>query len=116
MEEDQVENDRSLGTEDKKWQDEGPEASKLQINMQTATNQLQFDLKEAESNLDKPSTLSLDSKEDSKFQENDMIVRSHDLELSLDKYKINAQEVLSGEFNATHTKKYVNPTTFRHTL
>ncbi len=58
----------------------------------------------------------MDSKEDSDFQESDMSVRSHDLDLSLDEYKSNAQEVSSGEFDATHSKKYINPTTLRHVL
>ena len=37
MEEDQAENDWSIDTEDNEWQDEGREASTLQINMNTAT-------------------------------------------------------------------------------
>ncbi len=45
-----------------------------------------------------------------------MSVRSYDLDLSLDEYKSNAQEVSSGEFDAIHSKKYANPTTFRHAL
>jgi hypothetical protein len=45
-----------------------------------------------------------------------MSIRSHDLDLSLDEYERDAQEVSSGEFDATHSKKYLNPTTFRHAL
>jgi hypothetical protein len=60
--------------------------------------------------------LSSDSKEGSEFQENDISVCSHDLDLSLKEYKSDAQEVSSREFDPTHTKKYVNPTPFWHTL
>ena len=77
--------------------------------MNMATNQLQFDSEGAE-------ILSLDSKEDKKFQEKDTSVCSHDSDLSLDKYKSNDLEVSSGELDATHTKKYVNPRTFLHAL
>ncbi len=41
---------------------------------------------------------------------------SHGIDLSQKEYKSNAQKVSSREFDATHTKKYVNPTTFRHAL
>jgi hypothetical protein len=109
MEEDRSADNQSTGTEENEWHDEGREASTLQKNMNTATVQLQLDLDGAE-------ILSSDSEEDSNFQESDMSVRSHDLDLSLDEYESDAQEVSSGEFNATHSKKYVNPTTFRHAL
>ena len=109
MEEDQVETNWSTGMEDNEWQDEGQEASTLQKNINMATDQLQFDSEGAE-------ILSSDSKEDSKFQEKDMSVHSHDLDLSLEEYKSDAQEVSSGEFDTTHTQKYVNPTTFQHAL
>ncbi len=52
----------------------------------------------------------------SDFQENDMSIRSEDLDLNLLNYESNAQEVLSGEFNAAYVKKYVNPKTFLHAL
>ena len=45
-----------------------------------------------------------------------MSIRSHDLDLSLDEYERDAQEVSSGELDATHSKKYLNPTTFGHAL
>ncbi len=54
--------------------------------------------------------------EGSNFQENDMSIRSDDLDLNLQDYTGNAQEVLSGEFNAAHVKKYANPKTFLHAL
>jgi hypothetical protein len=77
--------------------------------MNTTTVQLQLDS-------DGTEILSSDSEEDSEYQESDMSVRSHELDLSIDDYESNAQEVSSGEFNATHSKKYVNPTTFRQAL
>ncbi len=93
-------NMRTIGsTEENKWHKERREASTLQANMNTATVQLQ-----------------VESKESSKFLESDMSVPSRDLDLSLDEYKSDTQEVSSGEFNAIHSKKYVNPTTFWHAL
>ena len=99
MEEDQSEDDWSMGTEENKWHKEGQEASTLQTNMNTATVQLQ-----------------VESKEGSKFLESGMSVPSHDLDLSLDEYKSNAHEVSSREFDAIYSKKYINPTTFRQVL
>jgi hypothetical protein len=46
MEEDQSAKDRSMGTEENEWQEEGREASTLQTNMNTATVQLQVESKE----------------------------------------------------------------------
>jgi hypothetical protein len=110
MEEDQSADDQSRGTEENEWHNKEREASTLQTNMNTATVQLQLDS-------DGTGILSSDSKEDSEFQESNMSVRSHELDLSLDDYESNhAQEVSSGEFDATHSKKYVNPTTFRQAL
>ncbi len=105
----QTSNSSAVVTEENEWHEEGREASTLQTNMNTATVQLQLDLDVAE-------ILSSDSKEDSEFQESDMSVRSYDLDLSLDEYESDAQEVSSEEFNAIHSKKYANPTTFRHML
>ncbi len=99
MEEDQSAEDRSGSTEENEWHKEGREASTLQANMNTVTVQLQ-----------------VENEEGSKFLESDMIVPSHDLDLSLDEYKGDAQEVSSGEFDAIHSKRYVNPMTFRHAL
>ncbi len=45
MEEDQREDDRSMGTEENEWHKEGREASTLQTNMNTATVQLQVESK-----------------------------------------------------------------------
>ena len=99
MEEDQSANDWSMGTEENKWHEEGREASTLQTNMNTATVQLQ-----------------VESKEGSKFLESNKSVRFYDLDLSLDEYKSDAQEISSGEFDAILSKKYLNPTAFRHAL
>jgi hypothetical protein len=99
MEEDRSADDRCGSTEENKWHNEGWEASTFQANMNTATVQLQ-----------------VESEEGSKFLKSDMSILSHDLDLSLDEYKSNAQEVSSREFDAIHSKKYVNPTTFRQAL
>jgi hypothetical protein len=109
MEEDRSADDQSRVTEENEWHDEEREASTLQTNMNTATVQLQLDS-------DGTEILSSDSKEDSEYQESDMSVRSHELDLSIDDYESDAQEVSSGEFDATHSKKYVNPTNFRQAL
>ena len=45
-----------------------------------------------------------------------MSIRSYDLDLNLQDYMSNAQEVSSGEFNAAQVKKYANPKTFLHAL
>ena len=54
--------------------------------------------------------------EGSNFQENIMSIRSDDLDLNLQDYASNAQEVSSGEFNAAHVKKYANPKIFLQAL
>ncbi len=54
--------------------------------------------------------------EGSYFQENDIIIRSDDLDWNLQDYASDAQEVLSGEFDAAYVKKYANLKTFLHTL
>jgi hypothetical protein len=60
--------------------------------------------------------LGLEDEEGSNFQENNMSIRSGDLDLNSQDYSSNAQEVLSGEFNAAYAKKYANPKTFLHAL
>jgi hypothetical protein len=53
--------------------------------------------------------LQLDSEEEgsngSNFQEEDLSIRSDDLDLKLSDYKSDAQEVSSGEFDANYVKK-----------
>jgi hypothetical protein len=48
------------------------------------------------------------------FQENGMSVWSDELDLHLQDYASDAQEVLLGEFDAAYVKKYANPKTFLH--
>ncbi len=45
-----------------------------------------------------------------------MSICSEDLDLNSQDYSSNAQEVLSGEFNAAYVKKYANPKTFLRAL
>ncbi len=45
-----------------------------------------------------------------------MSIRSNDLDLNLQDYANNAQEVSSGKFDVAFTKKYANPKTFLHAL
>jgi hypothetical protein len=52
----------------------------------------------------------------SDFQETDMSVQSNNLDLHLQDYASNAQEVLLGEFDAAWVKQYANPKTFLHVL
>ncbi len=54
--------------------------------------------------------------EGSNFQENGISIRSDNLDLNLQDYASDAQEVLSGEFNAAYIKKYANSKTFLHAL
>ena len=64
--------------------------------------------------------LQLDSEEEgsngSNFQEEDLSVRSNNLDLKLSDYESDAQEVSSGEFDANYVKKYATPKTFLHAL
>ncbi len=100
MEEDSAGRKESDSSEENEWQEEEKEESYLTANMIMATTQLHLGSNDEESN----------------FQENDIIIRSDDLDLSLQDYASNAQEVLSGEFNAAYIKKYANPKTFLHAL
>jgi hypothetical protein len=45
-----------------------------------------------------------------------MSICSNNLDLNLQDYGNDAQEVLLGEFDAAFTKKYANPKTFLHAL
>jgi hypothetical protein len=60
--------------------------------------------------------LGLEDEEGSNFQENNMSIHSGNLDLNSQDYLSDAQEVLSGEFNAAYAKKYANPKTFLHAL
>jgi hypothetical protein len=61
--------------------------------------------------------LNLDSNDKgSDFQENNMSVQSNNLDLHLQDYASDAQEVSLGEYDAAYVKKYANPKTFLHAL
>ncbi len=92
--------EESDSSKEKEWQDEEKEESYLTAKMNTATAQLNLDSNDEGSN----------------FQENNMNVQSDDLDLQLQGYASNAQEVLSGEFDAAYVKKYANPKIFLHAL
>ncbi len=92
--------ERSDSSEENKWQEEEKEESYLTAKVNMATTQLHLGSDDEGSN----------------FQENNMSIRSDDLDLNLQDYASNAQEVLSGEFDAAYTKKYANPKNFLHAL
>jgi hypothetical protein len=56
------------------------------------------------------------NEEGSNYSEDNMSIHSDDLDLNLQDYASNAQEVSSGKFNAAFTKKYANPKSFLHAL
>ncbi len=84
MEEVSARGEESDSSNEKQWQDEEREVSYLTEKNDTATAQL---------------NLNSDDK-GSDFQENDTSVRSNDLDLHLQDYGSNAQEVLLEEFDA----------------
>jgi hypothetical protein len=100
-----MEEDSAVGVESKsidkaKWKEEDKEESHLTAKMNKATALLH---------------LSSDD-EGSNVQESNMSVRSDDLDLNLQDYASNAQEVSLGEFDAAYVKKYANPQSFLHAL
>jgi hypothetical protein len=92
--------EESDSSKEKEWQDEEKEESYLTSKMNTATTQL---------------NLNSDDK-GSDFQENNVSVQSNNLDLHLQDYASNAQEVSSGEFDASYVKKYANPKNFLRAL
>ncbi len=92
--------EESDSSEENVWQEEEKEESYLTAKMNMATAQLHLGSND----------------EGSDFQENIMSIRSDNLDLNLQDYASDAQEVLSGEFNAAYVKKYANPKTFLHAL
>ncbi len=71
--------------------------------------------------MEKPTaSLQLGSEEEaskgSPFLEDDLSVRSGDLDLQLSDYDSDAQEVSSGKFDARHAQKYATPKSFKHVL
>ncbi len=100
MEEDSASSKKSESTKEKEWQEEEKEASYLTAKMNVATALLH------------PGS----DEEGSNYQEDIMSIRSSDLDLTLQDYASNAQEVSSGKFDAAFTKKYANPKSFLHAL
>ena len=100
MEEDSAEGVESNSTNEAEWQEEDKEESHLTAKMNKANALLH---------------LSSDD-EGSNVQESNMSIRSNDLDLNLQDYASNAQEVSSGEFDAAYVKKYANPKSFLHAL
>ncbi len=100
MEEDSAEGVESKSTNEAEWQEEDKEESHLMAKMNKATALLH---------------LSSDD-EGSDVQESNMSVPSDDLDLNLQDYASNAQEVSLGEFDAAYLKKYANPKSFLHAL
>jgi hypothetical protein len=106
-EERKTEEDSNAGTTSKSAdlsrKEEAKEVLHLTAKRKKATTLLQLDSEENASN-------------DSNFTEDDLSVRSDNLDLQLSNYKSDAQEVSSGEFDARHIKKYVTPKMFKHAL
>jgi hypothetical protein len=90
-------------SEDSSWKEEAEEVSHLTVKMTKATTLLQLDSDE-------------EVNDGSDFREDDLSVRSGDLDLKLSDYESEADEVSSGEFDANYVKKYATPKTFLHTL
>jgi hypothetical protein len=55
-------------------------------------------------------------KEEESFNENDLSIRSGNHDLSIEEYDPDAVEVLSGIFDAEHSKKYKTPSSFLQAL
>ncbi len=100
MEEDSAGREESDSSDENKWQEEEKEESYLTAKMDMTTAQLHLGSDDEGSN----------------FQENKINICSDDLDLNLQDYASNAQEVLSGEFDAAYVKNYANPKTFLHAL
>jgi hypothetical protein len=97
MDKDSASSKKSESTEEEEWQEE---ETCLTARMNVATAQLHLGSNEEGSN----------------YHKDDMSIRSNDLDLNLQDYASNAQEVSSGEFDAAFTKKYTNPKSFLHVL
>jgi hypothetical protein len=100
MDEDSASSEKSESTEEEEWQEEEKEASCLIAMMNVATAQLHLG----------------SDKEGSNYHEDDMSICSNDLNLNLQDYASDVQEVLSGEFDAAFTKQYANPKSFLRSL
>jgi hypothetical protein len=106
-EERNMEEDSKAGTTsksaDSSSKEDNIEVSRLTARMEKATTSLQLGLEE-------------EASEGSFFLEDDLSVRSGDLDLQLSDYGSDAQEVSSGKFDARQVKKYANPESFKHVL
>ncbi len=100
MEEDSAGREESGSSEENKCQEEEKEKSYLTAKINMATAQLHLGSDDEGRN----------------FQENKISIRSDNLDLNLQDYVSNAQEVLSGDFDAAYIKKYANPKKILHAL
>ncbi len=100
MEEDSAEGVESKSTNKAEWQEEDKEESHLTAKMNKAIALLHLNSDD----------------EGSDVQESNMSIHSNDLDLNLQDYASNAQEVSSGEFDAAYVKKHANPKSFMHAL
>ncbi len=100
MDKDSASSEKSESTKEEEWQEEEKEASCFTARMNVAITHLHLG----------------SNKEGSNYREDDMSICSDDLDLNLQDYASNAQEVSSGEFNEAFTKKYANPKSFLHAL
>ena len=90
-------------SDDPSWNEDSKEDAQLTEKMTKATNHLQLDSEE-------------ESSDGSDFGEDDLSVRSNDLDLKLSDFESTADEVSSGEFDANYVKKCASPKTFLHSL
>jgi hypothetical protein len=100
MDKDSASSKKSKSTKEEEWQEEEKEGSCLTARMNVATAQLHLS----------------SNKEGSNYCKDDTSIRSDDLDLNLQDYASDAQEVSLGEFDAAFTKKYANPKSFLHAL
>jgi hypothetical protein len=102
-----MEEDSKAGTTsesaDSSRKEDAIEVLRLTARMKKATTSLQLDSEE-------------EASKGSSFLEDDLSIRSGDLDLQLSDYNSDAQEVSSGKFDARHVKKYATPELFKHVL
>jgi hypothetical protein len=77
-----------------------------------------LDLKDTDSDNASHNTLDphTDDKDGKDYKVDNLLANSHDNDLSLSDYDSDILEVLSGEFNAAHSQKYVEPQNFLQAL
>ncbi len=91
------------GSADSSRKEDAIEVLRLTARMKKATTSLQLDSEE-------------EASKGSSFSEDDLSIRSGNLDLQLSGYDSDAQEVSSGEFDARHVKEYATPKLFKHVL